>query len=110
MKFLQSSLQRCRVLPKTSKKINFKTSKSRNTKPKPFVLSTGNHAKKSENGLSKIKEFKARKIPDMTIPFYIFRNDKELTIFEEFEFATSRHDVAQRGTSVEKASTNLSYW
>ena len=76
------------MLPKTYKKINLsKKSVTRNTKPKPFSLSKSNYNKNNTNQ-GKSKQFKARKMPDLSIPFIIFKNDKELTTFKEFNITT----------------------
>lgn len=106
-KFLQSSLQRCRVLPKTYKKISLsKMSVARSTKPKPFVLSSSNNSKQ-EFKRKEHKQFKARKMPDLSIPFYIFKNDRELTIFDEFDFATNRKDNPDKTCTRQKSHSSL---
>lgn len=108
-KFLQSSLVRCRVLPKTYNKISLnKMAVSRSTKPKPFVLSSGNHSKPKKDDKRKVhKQFKARKMPDLSLPFYIFKNDRELTTFEEFDFATNRKDNLDKTCFRQKSHTSL---
>lgn len=109
-KFLKSSLQRCRILPKTSTKISLsKTSMTRCTKPKPFVLSKTNNHKKSSKHLHKNKHFKARKMPDMSIPFMVFKNEKNLTTFKEFGITKPQNEDLSRSrwVSVDKVSSKF---
>jgi len=106
MKFLKSSLQRCRVLPKTCNKISFsRSTTTRMTKPKPFALSQSNYSKKVKS--KKHKMFKAKKMPDMRIPFYVFKNDKELTTFKEFEITETRMGSLERTSTNHMSSSNL---
>lgn len=105
-KFLDSSLKRCRILPKTTSKMSImKKSVTRNTKPKPFSLSKSNYAKKDQSRTG--KKFKARKMPDMNTPFFIFKNDKELTTFKEFELTVNRKDSLERTLIHQKSKDNL---
>jgi len=51
-------------------------------------------------------KFKAKKAPDMSFPFMIYKNDKELTVFQEFELATSRRDYSLEKSSLHQKSLN----
>lgn len=41
-------------------------------------------------------KFKARKMPDMSVPFMVFKNDKQLTMFHEFDLTTTRNDISEQ--------------
>ena len=54
----------------------------------------------------KPKPFRARKVPDMSFPFMIYKNDKELTMFQEFELTTSRRDDSLEKSAIHQKSYN----
>ena len=90
--FLKSSIQRCRILPKTYKKINLnKMTVAKSTKPKPFSLSKSNYSRNRTKDQTH-KQFKARKMPDMSIPFVVYKGEGTLTQFKDFDLATQRKD------------------
>lgn len=105
---LNSSLQRWRPLPKTYKKADYynKSTNWKLTVPLPFSLSKSNYNRPKVGDKERPKQFKAKKVPDMTFPFMIYKNDKELTVFQEFELATSRRDYSLEKTSVHQKSYN----
>ena len=104
MKFLQSSLKRWRVIPRTNKKISFAKVNSRTTKPKPFALSKSNYSKQKVP--KQVKKFKARKVPDMAMPFIVFKNDQKLTTFKEFGLTTKRREEFDRTFMQRQPSQN----
>ena len=60
--FVNSSIQRCRVIPKTYKKFDYSGIPcSKLTKPLPFSLSKSNYNKCKPKQASKPKQFKAKK-------------------------------------------------
>ena len=53
-------------------------------------------SKPKVNQAPKPRPFKARKMPDMSLPYMIFKNEKKLTVFEEFDLSSNKIDYSFR--------------
>jgi hypothetical protein len=52
-------------------------------------------------------KFKARKMPDMSLPFFVFKNEKELTKFDEFDITLNYDENLNMTLINQKSQENL---